>query len=77
MIFDLTNDHFQISNNYPSLHLIGDSFNAIEARSCMSIHNVDLIFLDIEMPVLVASIFFGWIKTKPQIIFYYFQQSMR
>jgi DNA-binding LytR/AlgR family response regulator len=56
-------------NNHPSLHLIGDFSNAIEARSCMSIHNVDLIFLDIEMPVISGFDFLDGLKIKPQIIF--------
>jgi two-component SAPR family response regulator len=42
----------KLVNNHQNLNLIGDFSNAIEARSCMSIHNVDLIFLDIEMPVI-------------------------
>jgi two-component SAPR family response regulator len=41
----------KLVNNHQNLNLIGDFSNAIEARSCMSIH-VDLIFLDIEMPVI-------------------------
>jgi DNA-binding LytR/AlgR family response regulator len=56
-------------NNHPSLHLIGDFSNAIEARSCMSIYTVDLIFLDIEMPVISGFDFLDGLKTKPQIIF--------
>jgi two-component SAPR family response regulator len=42
----------KLVNNHPNLHLIGDFSNAIEARSCMSVHTVDLNFLDIEMPVI-------------------------
>jgi two-component SAPR family response regulator len=42
----------KLVNNHQNLNF-GDFSNAIEARSCMSIHNVDLIFLDIEMPVMV------------------------
>lgn len=59
----------KLVNNHPSLHLIGDFSNAIEARSCMSIHNVDLIFLDIEMPVISGFDFLDGLKIKPQIIF--------
>ena len=40
----------KLVNNHPNLHLIGDFSNAIEAKNCMSVHTVDLIFLDIEMP---------------------------
>ncbi|MGO4817769.1 LytR/AlgR family response regulator transcription factor [Flavobacterium sp. W22_SRS_FP1] len=59
----------KLVNNHPNLHLIGDFSNAIEARSCMSIHNVDLIFLDIEMPVISGFDFLDGLKTKPQIVF--------
>jgi DNA-binding LytR/AlgR family response regulator len=59
----------KLVNNHPSLHLIGDFSNAIEAKSCMSIYTVDLIFLDIEMPVISGFDFLDGLKTKPQIIF--------
>jgi DNA-binding LytR/AlgR family response regulator len=59
----------KLVNNHPNLHLVGDFSNAIEARSCMSVHNVDLIFLDIEMPVISGFDFLDGLKTKPQIIF--------
>jgi two-component SAPR family response regulator len=32
-------------------------------------YNVDLIFLDIEIPPVIIGFDFGWIKTKPEIIF--------
>ena len=59
----------KLVNNHPNLHLIGDFSNAIEAKGCMTIHNVDLIFLDIEMPVISGFDFLDGLKTKPQIIF--------
>jgi two-component system LytT family response regulator len=59
----------KLVNNHPNLHLIGDFSNAIEAKSCMSIQNVDLIFLDIEMPVISGFDFLDGLKVKPQIIF--------
>lgn len=59
----------KLVNNHPNLHLIGDFSNAIEAKSCMSIHTVDLIFLDIEMPVISGFDFLDGLKVKPQIIF--------
>ena len=40
----------KLVNNHQNLNLVGDFSNAIEAKSCMSVHSVDLIFLDIEMP---------------------------
>lgn len=59
----------KLVNNHPNLHLIGDFSNAIEAKSCMTIHNIDLIFLDIEMPVISGFDFLDGLKIKPQIIF--------
>jgi len=59
----------KLVNNHPNLHLVGDFSNAIEAKNCMSVHTVDLIFLDIEMPVISGFDFLDGLKTKPQIIF--------
>ena len=59
----------KLVNNHPNLHLIGDFSNAIEAKSCMTVHDVDLIFLDIEMPVISGFDFLDGLKIKPQIIF--------
>jgi two-component system LytT family response regulator len=59
----------KLVNNHPNLHLIGDFSNAIEAKNCMSVHTVDLIFLDIEMPVISGFDFLDGLKVKPQIIF--------
>jgi two-component system, LytTR family, response regulator len=59
----------KLVNNHPNLHLIGDFSNAIEARGCMSVNNVDLIFLDIEMPVINGFDFLDGLKAKPQIVF--------
>lgn len=59
----------KLVNNHQNLHLVGDFSNAIEAKSCMSIHQVDLIFLDIEMPIINGFDFLDGLKNKPQIIF--------
>jgi DNA-binding LytR/AlgR family response regulator len=59
----------KLVNNHRNLHLIGDFSNAIEAKSCMSTYDVDLIFLDIEMPVISGFDFLDGLKIKPQIIF--------
>jgi two-component system LytT family response regulator len=59
----------KLVNNHQNLHLIGDFSNAIEAKSCMSVHDIDLIFLDIEMPVISGFDFLDVLKVKPQIIF--------
>lgn len=59
----------KLVNNHQNLNLVGDFSNAIEAKSCMSVHNVDLIFLDIEMPIISGFDFLDGLKIKPQIIF--------
>ena len=59
----------KLVNNHPGLHLIGDFSNAIETKNCMSLNNIDLIFLDIEMPVINGFDFLDGLKSKPQIIF--------
>ncbi len=59
----------RLVNNHPQLNLIGDFSNAIEARNCMAIHSVDLVFLDIEMPVISGFSFLEGLKAKPQVIF--------
>ncbi len=59
----------KLVKNHQNLNLVGDFSNAIEAKSCMSIHHVDLIFLDIEMPVIDGFDFLDGLKSKPQIIF--------
>jgi two-component system LytT family response regulator len=59
----------KLVNNHPNLQLIGDFSNAIEAKNCMTVNVVDLIFLDIEMPVISGFDFIDGLKTKPQVIF--------
>jgi two-component system LytT family response regulator len=59
----------KLVNNHSGLHLIGDFSNAIEAKSCISLNTIDLIFLDIEMPVINGFDFLDGLKSKLQIIF--------
>jgi DNA-binding LytR/AlgR family response regulator len=59
----------KLVNNHTNLHLIGDFSNAFEAKNCLSAHNVDLLFLDIEMPVISGFDFIDGLKEKPQVIF--------
>ncbi len=59
----------KLVNNHPNLHLIGDFSNAFEAKNCISVHSVDLIFLDIEMPVISGFDFLDGLKAKSQVIF--------
>jgi DNA-binding LytR/AlgR family response regulator len=59
----------KLVNNHPNLNLVGDFSNAIEAKNCMTVHNIDLIFLDIEMPVINGFDFIDGLKVKSQVIF--------
>ncbi|MBC7642436.1 MAG: response regulator transcription factor [Flavobacterium sp.] len=57
-----------VANNQ-NLNLIGDFSNAIDARNCMTINQIDLVFLDVEMPVISGFDFIDGLNTKPQIVF--------
>jgi two-component system LytT family response regulator len=59
----------KLVNNHPGLRLIGEFSNAIEAKNCLTVKDVDLVFLDIEMPVINGFDFLDALKVKPQIIF--------
>lgn len=50
-------------------HLIASCESAIEASNILNTHQVDLIFLDIEMPVLKGTDFFKNLIDKPKVIF--------
>jgi len=53
----------------PNLFLVGEFSNAIEAKNCITNKNVDLVFLDIEMPVINGFDLLDGLKAKPQVIF--------
>ena len=59
----------KLVNNHPNLHLVGDFSNAIEAKNCITVNSVDLVLLDIEMPIINGFDFIDGLKLKPQIIF--------
>lgn len=52
-----------------NLQLVGEFSNATDAKNCISTKNVDLVFLDIEMPVINGFDLLDGLKVKPQIIF--------
>ncbi|MDT8346476.1 MAG: LytTR family DNA-binding domain-containing protein [Flavobacteriaceae bacterium] len=54
---------------HPNLNLIGEFNNAIETKAALSKINVDLIFLDIEMPVLSGFDLLDDLENKPGVIF--------
>jgi two-component system, LytTR family, response regulator len=59
----------KLVNNHLNLHLVGDFSNALEAKSCLATNTIDLVFLDVEMPVINGFDFVDGLKEKPQIIF--------
>ena len=52
-----------------NLNLIAEYSSALETKNGLNTHKVDLIFLDIEMPVLNGFELLDVLNNKPQIIF--------
>ncbi len=53
----------------PYLHVAGVCGSALEARTVLMQQKVDIVFLDINMPVMDGISFLKTLKTPPQIIF--------
>ena len=53
----------------PELQVVGRCSNALEASSFLAKEQIDLLFLDINMPVLKGIHFFKNLVNKPQVIF--------
>jgi DNA-binding LytR/AlgR family response regulator len=54
---------------YPVLHVVANCSNAFEAKRILSEADIDIIFLDIEMPVLNGIGLLNTLKKPPQVIF--------
>lgn len=54
---------------YPLLQVVGLCANAIEAKLALQQHEVDILFLDINMPVLDGIGFLKTLRRHPQVIF--------
>ncbi|AZA85217.1 DNA-binding response regulator [Chryseobacterium lactis] len=52
----------------PALNLVGKSTNAVHASNLLSIHDVDLIFLDLHLPVVKGFDFLRKLKNPPFVI---------
>lgn len=59
----------RLAQSHPSLNLIAEYNNAIEAKLGLLNNQVDLVFLDIEMPILSGFDLLDDLTVKPQIIF--------
>jgi len=59
----------KLVNDHPNLTLVGEFSNAIETKNGLLELAVDLIFLDVEMPILSGFDLLDDLRTKPQIIF--------
>lgn len=59
----------KLASSHHHLKLVGEFSNAVETRNFISYNDVDVIFLDIEMPVLNGFEFLDTLKIKPQVIF--------
>jgi DNA-binding LytR/AlgR family response regulator len=56
-------------SHLPYLNIIGECGNALEAKEILSFQRIDLLFLDIHMPVLNGIGFLNTLKNAPQVIF--------
>ncbi len=59
----------KLVNSHSSLNLVAEYNSALETKNGLNTHKVDLIFLDIEMPVLNGFELLDVLNNKPQIIF--------
>lgn len=59
----------KLIENHPNLKLTGEYSNAIETKAAIKDAGVDLIFLDVEMPILTGFDLLDDITEKPGVIF--------
>ncbi|AYQ32199.1 LytTR family DNA-binding domain-containing protein [Runella sp. SP2] len=56
-------------SHLPMLHIVASVGNALEAKTILQTQQVDLLFLDINMPILNGISFLKTLKHPPQVIF--------
>jgi DNA-binding LytR/AlgR family response regulator len=56
-------------SHFPNLHVVASCGNALDAKAIIQQETIDLIFLDINMPVLNGLAFLKTLKYQPQVIF--------
>lgn len=59
----------KLVENHPSLNLVATFDNALDTKNGLNTEEIDLIFLDIEMPVLSGFELLDILNNVPQIIF--------
>lgn len=58
----------KLVNNHPNLELVEEYNNAIEAKNGIKNNEIDLIFLDVEMPILNGFDLMESLVNRPQVI---------
>jgi len=56
-------------SHLPVLHIVASVGNALEAKTILQTQKIDILFLDINMPVLNGIAFLKTLKNQPQVIF--------
>lgn len=56
-------------SHFPEIKVVGDCANALEAKTVLASETVDVIFLDINMPILDGMSFLRTLKNKPKVVF--------
>ena len=59
----------KLIKDHPNLQLVGEFSNAIETKNGLLDLGVDLLFLDVEMPILSGFDLLDDLRNKPLIIF--------
>ncbi|MCM4169195.1 Transcriptional regulatory protein BtsR [Arenibacter antarcticus] len=58
----------KLVNNHPNLALVAEYSNAIEAKNGIKNNEIDLIFLDVEMPIITGFDLLESLDNSPQVI---------
>src|SRR5688572_24284545 len=53
----------------PYIEIVASAGNALEAKAVLAKENIDILFLDINMPVMSGISFIRTLKNPPQVIF--------
>ena len=59
----------KLVNSHPQLAMVAEYSNAIEAKNGIKNHEIDLIFLDVEMPIINGFDLLESLENSPQVIF--------